>query len=95
MVQVAKTKKNKKNEQSVKPSNVESIFLLVNDGKKVRIAVGRNIVSAKEFKTESEAEKYIAEKPYELMVNLTCVILKSMQNEKEIQKAVAENAKNA
>lgn len=83
--------KEKKN-YGVKPSKVDSIFMLVNNGEDVRIASGNHLVSEKEFKNEAEAEKYIKSKPYELICNLCCVIFKSMSNEKELQEALKKSA---
>lgn len=75
-------------------SKHDSIFALVKINGKVRIAVGNNIVSQKEFETYKDAEMYISRKPYELLINIACLIFdKRKENEKskESDKSNKEN----
>lgn len=63
----------------------EKIFVLVQDtNKKWHIAVGQKIISQKTFNSVKEADAYINSKPYELLINLFCLI-QEMQRKNEIE----------
>lgn len=70
-----------------KHSKVDELFNLIKEQKtgKVIICVGNNKVSKKQFQTYKEADKYIASKPYEILVNVSVLIFKSLQDEKSKQ----------
>lgn len=44
------------------------------DGIEVRVAYGRKIVSPAIFKTKEEAEKYLKEKPYIVLITMAHII---------------------
>lgn len=52
----------------------EEIFTIVEENDQFRIAVGNKIVDQKVFKTLKDAQKYIDEKPWKLMINVTCLV---------------------
>lgn len=63
----------------------EKIFTLVQDtNKKWHIAVGQNIMCQKTFNSVKEADAYINSKPYELLINLFCLI-RELQRKNEIK----------
>lgn len=65
-----------------KHSEVDELFNLVKTDKGVIICVGNNKVSAKSFKTFAQADKYIAERPYEILINVS-ILIQKMSHEKE------------
>lgn len=78
-----------------KKSKFDEMFTLVKDKNGVRIAVGNYQVSTKVFKNFADADAYIAKKPYEILVNVSCLfselhIKNSQQNENN-----KEDSKNA
>lgn len=69
-------------------SEIDELFQLVKTDNGIIIVVGNHKVSTKTFKEFKDAEEYISKKPYELLINVTCLMLKfSQEHEKEIQKA--------
>lgn len=64
-----------------KNSDVEPIFGLAKIDEKIKIVLGNNIVTSKEFESFEEAEKYIESKPYELIINTAILISKFTQTE--------------
>lgn len=88
-----KSKTNKKpNGTSFKHSEVDQIFNLVKmqDGN-IHITVGNNIVSRKTFKTFKKADEYLASKPYEILINVACLIVNTQkQNETETKNEKVE-----
>lgn len=66
------TEKNVEQPQ-VRKSKTDSMFTLVKKDGKVRIAIGNYQVSTKVCDTFSQAEQYLATKPYEILVNVTCL----------------------
>lgn len=89
----AKTKKT--DATAFKHSKVDELFNLVKDQSNGRIiiCVGNNKVSRKSFKTWKEADNYIATKPYEILINVSILIQKLNNDEKEKEnKKDAQNA---
>lgn len=81
-------------EQFKKCKNAE-IFNLVKDKEgKIRITVGKFVVSNKKFDTFEQAEKYVNSKPWELIIN-TSQVVNYYENTKETAKAGKENAEDA
>lgn len=79
-----------------KHSKIDELFNLVKQNGKVIICVGNNRVSRKQFKTFIQADNYIAAKPYELLINVSILIQKLQENEKEKSAKSAEiTEKNA
>ena len=66
------TKKNVEQPQ-VKKAKTDSMFTLVKKDEKVKIAIGNYQVSKKEFDTFNQADQYLATKPYEILINVTCL----------------------
>lgn len=60
----------------VKKSQLDSteLFLIVNVEDKYRIALANHWVTKKEFNTPEEAQAYIDQKPWELIMNMAGVI---------------------
>lgn len=74
----------KKNE-NFRTSNVDEMFTLVkgNDNK-VKIACGNYQVSKKTFDDFKQADAYLRTKPYEILVNVTCLFIDlAKKNEKK------------
>lgn len=86
------TKKTEKAEMpQIKHSKTDDMFVLVKGKEGVRIAIGNYQVSKKVFKSFADADAYIAEKPYEIIVNVTCLFTEMrMKNENS-----KESTKNA
>lgn len=75
----------------IKPSKMDEIFTLVKGKDGVRIAIGNYQVSKKVFRNWADADAYIAKKPYEILVNVTCLFTEMrMKNENS-----EESTKNA
>lgn len=73
-----------------KKSKVDELFNLVKQNGKVIICVGNNRVSRKQYETYEQADKYIASKPYELLINVSILIQNLKANENQ-EKTSAEN----
>lgn len=73
-----------------KHSKTDELFNLVKQNGKVIICVGNNKVSRKQFKTFNDAEKYIASKPYEILINVSILIQKLTANENQNTEKSAE-----
>lgn len=56
----------------------------INENKTFEIAVGQEIISEKKFNSYDEAQRYIGSKPWEIIINLACLIY---QNQKEYEKS--------
>lgn len=67
-----KGKTEKETFTEVKKSQTDELFTIVKHDKETQICVGNVVISAKKFKSIVEAEKYIASKPYELIINTAC-----------------------
>ena len=74
-----------------KHSKTDELFNLVKQNDKVIICVGNNKVSRKQFKTYNDAEKYIASKPYEILINVSILIQKLTTNENQNSAKIAED----
>lgn len=61
-------------ERSTNTEQYETIFTLVQNNGNVMIAVADKIISKMTFATFEEAKAYIDSKPYELIVNATCLL---------------------
>jgi peptide deformylase len=70
---MAKQTNEKANEPQVKQSKMDDMFTLVKTKDGVKIAVGNYQISKKTFQTWADAERYIAQKPYEILINATCL----------------------
>lgn len=56
-------------------------FLIVNVEDWYRIALGEHWVTKTKFKTPEEAQEYINQKPWELLMNMAAVMAKYVINE--------------
>lgn len=65
----------------------EPLFAFIRDQKtnKVQIVVGNYKVSRKEFDNFKDAEAYVWSKPYELLINTACLIMKLNNEQKKEQ----------
>ena len=68
--------------ENVKTETYNEIFTLVTQNKQTRIAIGRSIVSKMTFKTLKEAKNYIDQKPWELLINVICLVEEKAQEAK-------------
>ena len=63
-------------------------FLIIeketDENKTFEIAIGQDIISEKKFNSYDEAQRYIGSKPWEIIINLACLIY---QIEKENEKS--------
>lgn len=77
--------KKKEDDTQVYTSRQDELFKIVKgDDKKYHIIVGKYAVSSKNFNRRSEAELYISQKPYEIIINLCALCVKqSKEYEKE------------
>lgn len=82
---MSKKTKPEANGTTYKASEIEPIFGLAKINDKVKITLGENLISNKEFDTFEDAEKYIESKPYELILNSAVVLLKFTQNNEKEQ----------
>ena len=72
---------------TIKVSEVDEIFRLVKDKEGVKITCGNYLISKKVFKSFNKAEEYIAKKPYEIIINCTCLFAEMhMKDQKQEQK---------
>lgn len=83
-------KQNEKAEMpQLKKSKTDEMFTLVKNKNGVRIAIGNYQIAKKVFANWADAEAYIAKKPYEILVNVTCLFSQmhiKNENSKEIRK---------
>lgn len=56
-------------------------FLIVNVEDSYRIAMGEHWATKAKFKTPEEAQKYINQKPWELLMNMAAIMAKFVINE--------------
>lgn len=87
------TTKKKAEQPQVRKSKTDELFTLVKDDDGVKIAVGNYQISKKTFPTWADAERYIAQKPYEILVNATCLFTHLQMQENEKVKKDAQEAK--
>lgn len=83
----------KKEEKFSQPASVKveeavtthqhGIFTIIENKEKFMVAIQRYLVSSKKFKTLQEAKTYCNSKPWELIVNVTCLTVKLMQENEE------------
>lgn len=74
---MSKTTKTTVGEVKVTESNVtkcEEIFDIVKNQSNYFIGVAGKLVSTKSFATKEEAEAYINSKPWELIINVSCLM---------------------
>lgn len=78
------TKKKADEQPQVRKSKTDELFTLVKKNEGVKIAIGNYQISKKTFPTWADAERYIAQKPYEILINATCLFthLQMKENEK-------------
>lgn len=69
--------------QTANKTMIHEIFQLVKLGTRVKITIPGYQVSAKDFKTFTEAKAYIDKKPWELIINTTAA-LNELQNLKKL-----------
>lgn len=72
--------------EQVQTERYNEIFLLVTRNKKTMIAIGKSIVSNKTFKSVKEAKTYIDQKPWELLINVICLITDTAKTVKTEEK---------
>lgn len=75
----------------IKQSKTDEIFTLVKSKNGVKIAIGNYQVSKNVFTSFEQAEKYIASKPYEILINVTCLFTE-MRMKNENTKETTKNA---
>ena len=73
---------------------MEQIFQVVLVDDKYRIAIGKQIMSVKEFSSIDEAEEYINDKPWELIANLQLIVAHNLWT-KSINEKNEANEKNS
>lgn len=66
----------------------EPLFNLVKKDEKVKICVGNYLASPKDFDNYEDAEKYIASKPYELIINVSCIFMDFNHKQNETKKTL-------
>lgn len=67
--------KTKEQEPEFKIFKTEAPFQVIKKSGKHFITLGNNVVSSKKFDSYTQADKYVKSKPYELIINATCLIL--------------------
>lgn len=77
--------KSQKAKQMFKQSEVDELFGLAKTEEGVIILVGKFRVSRKAFKTFEEADEYIKTRPYEILINVTTLMVKLNQEEEKQQ----------
>lgn len=82
--QPEKLQEMKMSEIEVDQQEQEDIFLIVRNDKKYLIAITNQIVSRKQFETVEEAREYIQSKPWELILNATAVMMKHLEELKQV-----------
>lgn len=79
----------KETKTTIHPINEELVVVEVAENKFLIGAFGM-IVSSKEFETLQDAEDYINSKPWELIINLSTLAFKKLQEYETEQKVLAE-----
>lgn len=79
------TQKTELKEVTVNQVEVEDMFLIVNKDGKYLIALTNKIVSKEQFNTLEEAKKYIASKPWELILNTAAVMAQFVNKPEDIK----------
>lgn len=69
-------------ENTTKTEQYETIFTLVERKEGVKIAVADKLISKLNFTNLEEAKQYIDSKPWELIVNATCLLYDLTKNVK-------------
>ncbi len=69
--------------QMYKQSETDELFAFAKTKEGVIILIGKYKVSSKTFKNFEDAEEYIKSKPYEILINVTMLMTKLQDNEKE------------
>lgn len=82
--QPEKLQEMKMGEIEVDQQEREDIFLIVRNDKKFLIAITNQIVSRNVFDTVEEARAYIQSKPWELILNATAVMMKRLEELKQV-----------
>lgn len=77
---MAKTKEATQ-EPQVKTAKADEVFRLVKDNDGVKICVGNYLITRKTFKTWQQAEDYLNQKPYEILINVACLMAEKTCNE--------------
>lgn len=75
-------------------SKVDELFNLVKTEKGIVICCGKFKVSSKYFKTYKQADDYIATKPYEILINVSVLMVKLNNNEEESKTTEQKNSEN-
>lgn len=73
--------------ETVKTEVYEEIFTLVTVKKQTRIAIGQSFVSKKVFESIKKAKEYIDKKPWELLINVICLVEEKAQEAKNNQQS--------
>lgn len=78
----------------VKTSKVDQTFNLVKINNEIKIAIGNYQISRRTFKSFQAAEDYLRQRPYEILINTTCLFtnlqLKQNETNKEIKQVPNE-----
>lgn len=89
------TKQNKTKEATMfAKSKVDELFNLVKTQDGIVICCGKFKVSTRKFKTYKQADEYIAQKPYEILINVSVLMVKLNQDEKETNANQPQNSEN-
>lgn len=64
-------------------SKIDELFNLVKTEKGIIICCGKFRVSTKTFKTYKQADEYLAQKPYEILINVAVLMVKLNSDEYE------------
>lgn len=65
------------------PSKFKPFTYVTRDDDKVVIIAGNTQMSPIEFKNESQAEEYLRNQPYEMMINVYSVLMYYQQNDQK------------
>lgn len=68
-------------EPQVKNAKADEIFRLVKDKDGVKITLGNYLITRKVFKSFQQAEDYLNQKPYEILINVACLMAEKTCNE--------------
>ncbi len=72
--------------QMYKQSESDELFAFAKTEEGVIILIGKYKVSSKTFNNFKDAEEYLKSKPYEILINVTMLMTKLQENEKESER---------
>lgn len=81
-------------QNQMKKSKNDDVFMLVKQDKKVIITVGEFKAHEREFDTFEQAEQFIASKPYKLIFNTFQILTHYAEKNKTAEKVTADTKNN-